>query len=112
MFPTLDEVRAYAAEGRYRRVPMRMELLADRVGHESQPLHVLLHQRRHGAGGCIARNADAPGRRRGEDVSAGRHTRPRGATAAEDAALEAGLLADQKELAEHNMLVDLGRNDL
>lgn len=39
-------------------------------------------------------------------------TRPRGATAAEDAALEAGLLADQKELAEHNMLVDLGRNDL
>lgn len=32
MFPTLDEVRAYAAEGRYRRVPVRMELLADRVG--------------------------------------------------------------------------------
>ena len=30
MFPTLDEVRAYAAEGRYRRVPVRMELLADR----------------------------------------------------------------------------------
>ena len=28
MFPTLDEVRAYAAEGRYRRVPVRMELLA------------------------------------------------------------------------------------
>ncbi len=39
-------------------------------------------------------------------------TRPRGATAAEDDALEAGLLADEKELAEHNMLVDLGRNDL
>ena len=35
MFPTLDEVRAYAAEGRYRRVPARMELLADRVGHFS-----------------------------------------------------------------------------
>ena len=35
MFPTLDEVRAYAAEGRYRRVPVRMELLADRVGHFS-----------------------------------------------------------------------------
>ena len=39
-------------------------------------------------------------------------TRPRGATEAEDLALEAGLLADEKELAEHNMLVDLGRNDL
>lgn len=39
-------------------------------------------------------------------------TRPRGATMAEDAALEADLLADEKELAEHNMLVDLGRNDL
>lgn len=39
-------------------------------------------------------------------------TRPRGKTDAEDKALEAGLLADEKELAEHNMLVDLGRNDL
>lgn len=35
MFPTLDEVRAYAAEGRYRRVPVCMELLADRVGYFS-----------------------------------------------------------------------------
>ena len=39
-------------------------------------------------------------------------TRPRGRTDEEDKALEAELLADQKELAEHNMLVDLGRNDL
>lgn len=39
-------------------------------------------------------------------------TRPRGATAAQDAALEAELLADPKEAAEHLMLVDLGRNDL
>lgn len=39
-------------------------------------------------------------------------TRPRGATDAEDLALEAELLSDEKELAEHNMLVDLGRNDL
>ena len=39
-------------------------------------------------------------------------TRPRGADEAEDQALEADLLADPKERAEHVMLVDLGRNDL
>ena len=39
-------------------------------------------------------------------------TRPRGKTAEEDKALEEDLLADAKELAEHVMLVDLGRNDL
>ena len=39
-------------------------------------------------------------------------TRPRGKIDEEDRALEAELLADKKELAEHNMLVDLGRNDL
>lgn len=38
-------------------------------------------------------------------------TRPRGATRAEDDANEASLLADPKELAEHLMLLDLGRND-
>jgi len=39
-------------------------------------------------------------------------TRPRGKTEEEDLALEEELLSDEKELAEHNMLVDLGRNDI
>ena len=39
-------------------------------------------------------------------------TRPRGRTDEEDEELEHDLLSDEKELAEHNMLVDLGRNDI
>jgi anthranilate synthase component 1 len=39
-------------------------------------------------------------------------TRPRGKTAQQDAALAEELLADPKELAEHLMLIDLGRNDI
>ncbi len=39
-------------------------------------------------------------------------TRPRGGTEEEDRNLETELLADDKERAEHNMLVDLGRNDI
>jgi anthranilate synthase component 1 len=39
-------------------------------------------------------------------------TRPRGATAEKDIALEKSLIGDEKERAEHLMLVDLGRNDI
>jgi anthranilate synthase component 1 len=39
-------------------------------------------------------------------------TRPRGKTKEEDLALEQDLLADEKEIAEHLMLIDLGRNDV
>ena len=39
-------------------------------------------------------------------------TRPRGKSREEDRKLEQELLQDEKELAEHNMLVDLGRNDI
>jgi anthranilate synthase component 1 len=39
-------------------------------------------------------------------------TRPRGVSDAEDRALEADILVDEKEIAEHVMLVDLGRNDV
>ena len=39
-------------------------------------------------------------------------TRPRGKTQEEDIEIERDLLADEKERAEHNMLVDLGRNDI
>ena len=39
-------------------------------------------------------------------------TRPRGKTKEEDLSLEEELLSDEKELSEHNMLVDLGRNDI
>lgn len=55
---------------------------------------------RRGPGGPVVTNRPLAG------------TRPRGATPGEDLALERELLADPKEVAEHVMLVDLGRNDV
>jgi len=64
--------------------------------------------------GVVGSSPEILVRLRGETVTirpiAG--TRPRGATPAEDLALEQELLADPKERAEHLMLVDLARNDL
>ncbi|WQD13388.1 MAG: chorismate-binding protein [Lawsonella clevelandensis] len=78
--------------------------------HQPVPLHVLLHQ----PGGEIAGASPETLVSVQDGVAktfplAGT---PRGATAEEDAALENELLHDPKELAEHYMLVDLGRNDL
>jgi len=61
---------------------------------------ILCRVRRDGAGGMILTNRPLAG------------TRKRGATPEQDKALEADLLADPKETAEHSMLVDLGRNDV
>src|SRR3989441_3254301 len=62
----------------------------------------------------VGSSPEVLGRVEGEEVTvrpiAG--TRPRGATPEEDEALAKSLRADAKELAEHRMLVDLGRNDV
>jgi anthranilate synthase component I len=56
--------------------------------------------------------ADRPGADSKVVLRALAGTRPRGKTDAEDQALEADLRSNEKEMAEHRMLVDLGRNDL
>lgn len=61
---------------------------------------ILCRVRRNGEGGLVLTNRPLAG------------TRRRGRTREEDLALEAELLADPKEIAEHAMLVDLGRNDV
>ena len=61
---------------------------------------ILCRVRRDGAGALVVTNRPLAG------------TRRRGETPPEDAALERELLADEKECAEHVMLVDLGRNDV
>lgn len=61
---------------------------------------ILCRVRREGDGAMVVTNRPLAG------------TRPRGATEAEDAELERALLGDEKERAEHIMLVDLGRNDV
>ncbi|MEM9373997.1 MAG: chorismate-binding protein [Planctomycetota bacterium] len=61
---------------------------------------ILCRVRRDRSGGLVLTNRPLAG------------TRKRGATPAEDSALEADLLGDSKETAEHAMLVDLGRNDV
>ena len=79
----------------------------------AQPLALPLlpHLGRHRPPGLLARD---PGEGRGAPggVRPIAGTRRRRATAAEDGRLEEELLADEKELAEHRMLVDLGRNDV
>jgi anthranilate synthase component 1 len=62
--------------------------------------------------GLLAGDPGAPAGRTTVTVRPIAGTRPRGATHEEDLALEAELLADPKERAEHLMLIDLGRNDV
>lgn len=59
----------------------------------------------------FARNSGAQGRRDGHRTPHRRHPQ-RGATREEDDALAEDLLFDEKEVAEHVMLIDLGRNDV
>ena len=80
----------------------------------AQPVavHVLLRLRRLSRRRRIARDPGAQGRVATVTLRPIAGTRPRGATREADEALATELLADPKEVAEHVMLVDLGRNDV
>ena len=84
---------------------------------EPEPVHVLLRHgrvpdRRRVARDPGARGAPARSRARKVTIRPLAGTRPRGATPEADAVLEAELRADEKERAEHLMLIDLARNDI
>ena len=78
-----------------------------------QPLHLyFLKLGELVAGGLLARSAGAPHRRRGRGATDRRHAAARARCPRRTGALEEELRADEKERAEHVMLVDLGRNDV
>jgi len=91
-----DPVAAFAAQRRQDPSPYQFYVAA--------PDHILF--------GCSPETSVRVGRDREVEVKPIAGTRPRGATADEDDQLEAELRLDEKELAEHMMLVDLARNDV
>jgi anthranilate synthase component 1 len=79
---------------------------------QSLAVHVFSRPRRHADRRLLAGNPGAPATRHGHGAPDRRHAPARRARHEEDQALEAELLADPKERAEHLMLIDLGRNDV
>lgn len=94
--PCPDPIAAFATQRRQDPSPYQLFVAA--------PGHVLF--------GCSPETSVRVGSNRMVEVRPIAGTRPRGATTDEDDRLEAGLRLDEKELAEHMMLVDLARNDV